>query len=185
MSIVKLVSKSLWIQTQTQQQIRLLKQIMKNIEEKSLKEKTVLQKNLKCKMRNLKEQMSEMRITECGLRTELRQLYNKVQILKQQHNRPIRQSPSILPKRSSSVESLTRFSGGYIQDTCSSNRSRRSSNNQIAGSSRASSRSNSLNSRRSVSSIGPATNSSGRKFNPTKYVNSRRMNLQENEFRLG
>lgn len=165
------------------QQIRLLKQIVKTIEEKSLKEKTVLQKQLAKKRQeceSLKQQLSEMRINERGLRTELRQLSNEVRILKQ-HNRPIRQSPSILPKRSSSVESLTRF-GGYLQETCSSSRSRRSSYNQTAGGSRASSRSSSVNSRRTVSPIGPSS-TSNRKFNPTEYVNSRRMKLQENELR--
>lgn len=72
-----------------QQQIRLLKQIVKTIEEKSLKEKTVLQKQLAKKRQEcetLKHELDEMRVTERGLRNELRQLANEVRMLKSSHN---------------------------------------------------------------------------------------------------
>lgn len=76
-----------------QQQIRLLKQIVKTIEEKSLKEKTVLQKQLAKKRQEcetLKHQLGEMRVTERGLRNELRQLANEVRMLKSSHNNRLR-----------------------------------------------------------------------------------------------
>lgn len=72
-----------------QQQIKLLKQIVKTLEEKSMKEKIALQKQLAKKRQeceSFRQQLTEAKITERGLRSELRQLSNEIRILKQ-HNR--------------------------------------------------------------------------------------------------
>lgn len=168
---------------QQQQQIRLLKQIVKTVEEKSLKEKNVLQKQLTKKRQEcevLKQQLAEIKITERGLRSELRQLNNEMRMIKQTNRSHI--------KRSSSAESLARrmslqaaaaaaaTAGTRITMTTTSRPQSRINR----------SRSSSLTNRRAQSpanSVASSTSASARRFDPTEYVQSRKLKLQENDFK--
>ncbi len=66
-----------------QKDIRLLKQIIKTLEEKSLKEKNMFQKQLMKKRQEidiLREQLSEKKIIETNLKNEIRILSNEIKI---------------------------------------------------------------------------------------------------------
>ena len=70
----------------TNKDIRLLKQIIRTLEEKSLKEKNVYQKQVQKKRQEievLRDQLNEQRIVETTLRNELRVISNELKIMKQ------------------------------------------------------------------------------------------------------
>ncbi len=72
-------------QTTTQAEIKILKQIIKTIEEKSVKEKNMLQKQLmkkKQEIETLKVQINDMKMKERNLRNELRTVTNELSIFR-------------------------------------------------------------------------------------------------------
>ena len=70
-------------QNNHQKDIKLLKQIIKTLEEKSLKEKNMFQKQLIKKKQEidiLREQLSEKKIIETNLKNEIRILSNEIKL---------------------------------------------------------------------------------------------------------
>jgi hypothetical protein len=153
---------------------KLLKQIIKTIEEKSLKEKNLLQKQLikrKQEIDLLKQQLSEVKLSERNLKNELRMMSNEVRMLKRPGN-----SSS---KRSSSCESLHRMVVANDSYT------RRQPTLPV---SRSSSRNSSLTRNlpspaNSLSSINSGGASGAGRFNPTEYVRNRKLKLKETDLR--
>ncbi len=70
-------------QNNQQKDIKLLKQIIRTLEEKSLKEKNMFQKQLIKKKQEidiLREQLSEKKIIETNLKNEIRILSNEIKL---------------------------------------------------------------------------------------------------------
>jgi hypothetical protein len=70
----------------TQKDVKILKQIIKTLEEKSMKEKSIFQKQLQKKKNEieiLKDQLDEQRMVERNLRNEIKHLTSELRVYKQ------------------------------------------------------------------------------------------------------
>lgn len=70
----------------TQKDVKILKQIIKTLEEKSMKEKNIYQKQIQKKKNEieiLKEQLDEQRMIERNLRNEIKHLTSELRVYKQ------------------------------------------------------------------------------------------------------
>lgn len=162
-----------------QKETKLLRQMIKTIEEKALKEKNLFQKQLQKKKQEveiLKNELQQSRVNEKNLKNEIKCLSNELRVLRQR-----KPSTSSL-KRTSSTESfrsITRddsirsFHGHLSRDL-----SRSSSRNNSLVTTRVKSVSpapsnRSIRSNNSIDSMGR------RKFNPTEYVKNKKTKLEE------
>jgi coiled-coil domain-containing protein 61 len=199
--------------TTHQNEVKILKQIIKTIEEKSIKEKNMLQKQLQKKKQEcdlLKNHLTDSKLNERNLKNELRTLNHELNLIKrqqQQHQRS-NSSSSLNQRRSLSRDSspsLRQYRPRPpIQPPSATHQSRKTtsnnSNNNINNS-----RSSSLNRRRNsnASNISPANSlnsitmdsddaggsragplsNNQRRFNPTEYVKNKRLKQQEIELK--
>lgn len=179
-------------------EIKILQQIIKTIEEKSIKEKNVLQKQLTKKKQEvevLKDQVTDLKITERNLRNEIKTLSAELRVFRQRRNSASGQ------QRSSSQESAHRQSlyrpsnyshpapiranspainghdsrrnGSHLRNNSSSSLQRKSI-----------SPSSSVRSINSVNSVGSRTSSLHRpRFDPTEFVRNKKLKQQETEMR--
>ncbi|CAF0876497.1 unnamed protein product [Brachionus calyciflorus] len=162
-----------------QKETKLLRQMIKTIEEKALKEKNIYQKQLQKKKQEieiLKNELQQSRMSERNLKNEIKCLTNELRVLRQR-----KPSTSSL-KRTSSTESFRSYTRddsirsfqGHVSRDLSRNSSR--NNSLVLNRGKSSSPAPSIRSIRSSNSI----DSNGtRKFNPTEYVKNKKNKLEE------
>ncbi|RNA38001.1 coiled-coil domain-containing 61-like isoform X3 [Brachionus plicatilis] len=162
-----------------QKETKLLRQMIKTIEEKALKEKNLFQKQLQKKKQEveiLKNELQESRMNERNYKNEIKCLSNELRVLRQR-----KPSTSSL-KRTSSAESFRSLTRDDSIRSFHSHVPRDLSRNSSRNNSLVTTRVKSVSpapSNRSARSSNSIDSMGRRKFNPTEYVKNRKTKLEE------